>query len=62
MIGSSVMVIVFVVVLWFLPHVALRSGSAHESRGNRVQPTPRWSSKHRPRRPILPTALDLRRA
>ena len=32
LIGSAVMVIAFVVV-WFLPHVELRSGSAYESRG-----------------------------
>ena len=32
LIGSSVMVIAFVVV-WFLPHVELRSGSAYDSRG-----------------------------
>ncbi|NMM22156.1 MAG: MFS transporter [Phycicoccus sp.] len=32
LIGSGVMVIAFVVV-WFLPHVELRSGSAYESRG-----------------------------
>ena len=32
LIGSAVMVIAFVVV-WFLPHVELRSGSAYDSRG-----------------------------
>jgi len=32
LIGSAVMVIAFLVV-WFLPHVELRSGSAYESRG-----------------------------
>ncbi len=32
LIGSAVMVIAFIVV-WFLPHVELRSGSAYESRG-----------------------------
>jgi EmrB/QacA subfamily drug resistance transporter len=32
LIGSGVMVIAFIVV-WFLPHVELRSGSAYESRG-----------------------------
>ncbi|MDQ5841315.1 MAG: MFS transporter [Chloroflexota bacterium] len=32
LIGASVMVIAFVVV-WFLPHVELRSGSAYDSRG-----------------------------
>src|SRR5664279_960189 len=32
LIGSAVMVIAFVVV-WFLPHVELRSGSSYESRG-----------------------------
>jgi EmrB/QacA subfamily drug resistance transporter len=32
LIGASVMVIAFVVV-WFLPHVELRSGSAYQSRG-----------------------------
>jgi len=33
LIGSAVMVIAFVVV-WFLPHVELRSGSSYESRSN----------------------------
>jgi hypothetical protein len=33
LIGSAVMIIAFVVV-WFLPHVELRSGSSYESRGN----------------------------
>jgi MFS family permease len=33
LIGSVVMVIAFLVV-WFLPHVELRSGSSYESRGN----------------------------
>jgi hypothetical protein len=33
LIGSGVMVIAFVVV-WFLPHVELRSGSSYESRGH----------------------------
>ena len=32
LIGSAVMVLAFIVV-WFLPHVELRSGSAYESRG-----------------------------
>src|SRR6185436_1302448 len=32
LIGSAVMVIAFIVV-WFLPHVELRSGSAYQSRG-----------------------------
>ena len=32
LVGASVMVIAFVVV-WFLPHVELRSGSSYESRG-----------------------------
>lgn len=32
LIGAAVMVIAFVVV-WFLPHVELRSGSSYESRG-----------------------------
>ncbi len=32
LIGSAVMVVAFIVV-WFLPHVELRSGSAYESRG-----------------------------
>ncbi|HEY8820717.1 MAG TPA: MFS transporter, partial [Dermatophilaceae bacterium] len=32
LIGSGVMVLAFIVV-WFLPHVELRSGSAYESRG-----------------------------
>jgi hypothetical protein len=32
LIGSAVMVIAFIVV-WFLPHVELRSGSAYDSRG-----------------------------
>ncbi|MEP7036145.1 MAG: MFS transporter, partial [Actinomycetota bacterium] len=32
LLGSGVMVIAFIVV-WFLPHVELRSGSAYESRG-----------------------------
>ncbi|MEP7017675.1 MAG: MDR family MFS transporter [Actinomycetota bacterium] len=32
LLGSAVMVIAFIVV-WFLPHVELRSGSAYESRG-----------------------------
>jgi cytoskeletal protein RodZ len=32
LIGSAVMVIAFIVV-WFLPHVELRSGSSYESRG-----------------------------
>jgi hypothetical protein len=33
LIGSAVMVVAFVVV-WFLPHVELRSGSSYEHRGN----------------------------
>jgi MFS family permease len=33
LIGSAVMIIAFIVV-WFLPHVELRSGSSYESRGN----------------------------
>jgi uncharacterized membrane protein len=32
LIGAAVMVIAFLVV-WFLPHVELRSGSSYESRG-----------------------------
>ena len=32
LIGSAVMVIAFIVV-WFLPHVELRSGSAYQHRG-----------------------------
>ena len=32
LIGSAVMVVAFIVV-WFLPHVELRSGSAYQSRG-----------------------------
>jgi hypothetical protein len=32
LIGSAVMIVAFVVV-WFLPHVELRTGSSYESRG-----------------------------
>ena len=38
LIGSAVMVIAFVVV-WFLPHVELRGGSAYNDRGGHGAPT-----------------------